>query len=188
MISEPGVKPSDAVALTVRVAVAVLPAPILTCWTLPIVELPVVNVIGPVSVPAVDPVTVADRVTLLPNGNDVGFALTAVVVAAVPCATTVIVTLELVDPMYVVFPELKIAETECVPEEPKLVVGSAAVKGAVVERATGVCATPSTVNVTVPVGGVVRVFAATVAVKVTFSLIAREVPGAAVSVVLVPVA
>src|SRR5450631_2374292 len=127
MISEPAVKPSDAVALTVRVAVAVLPAPILTCWTLPIVELPVVNVIGPVSVPAVEPVTVADKVTLLPNGKDVGLALTAVVVAAVPCATTVIVTLELVDPIYVVFPELKTAETECVPEEPKLVGGSAAV-------------------------------------------------------------
>ena len=65
---------------------------------------------------------------------------------------------------------------------------SVAVKGAAVERATGVCATPSTVNVTVPVGAVVRVFGVTVAVKVTFSLIAREVPGAAVSVVLVPVA
>ena len=61
-------------------------------------------------------------------------------------------------------------------------------KGAVVERATGVCAAPSTTNVTVPVGAVVKVFAATVAVKVTFSLITREVPGAAVSVVLVPVA
>jgi hypothetical protein len=112
MISEPGVKPSDAVALTVRVAVAVFPAPILTCWTFPMVELPVVKVTGPVSVPAVVAVTVADRVMLLPNGRDVGLALTEVVVAAVPCACTVTVRLELVDPVYVAFPELKVAETE----------------------------------------------------------------------------
>ena len=53
--------------------------------------------------------------------------MTVVVVAAVPCATTVIVTLELVDPVYVVFPELKVAETEWVPAEAKLVVRSVAV-------------------------------------------------------------
>jgi len=47
---------------------------------------------------------------------------------------------------------------------------------------------PSTVNVTVPAGGVLWVLGATVAVKTTCSLISREVPGAAVSVVLVPVA
>jgi hypothetical protein len=82
----------------------------------------VVNVIGPVSVPAVWPVTVADRVTLLPKAKDVGLALTAVVVGAVPCADTVTVTLELVDPIYVVFPELNVAETEWVPEEAKPVV------------------------------------------------------------------
>jgi hypothetical protein len=85
----------------------------------PIVFPPVVNVIGPVSVPAVVPLTVAANVTLLPKGKLLGVMVTAVVVAAVPCATTVIVTLELVDPMYVVFPELKTAETECVPAEAK---------------------------------------------------------------------
>ena len=42
-----------------------------------------------------------------------------------------------------------------------------AVKGDAVERVTGVSAVPSTVNVTVPVGAVDRVFGATVAVKVT---------------------
>jgi hypothetical protein len=101
MISEPGVKPSDAVELTVRVAVAVLLAPIVTCLTVPIVVtgVPVVNVTGPVSVPAVRPVTVADKVTLLPKAKDVGLALTVVVVEPVPCATTVIVTLELVEPV-----------------------------------------------------------------------------------------
>ena len=57
----------------------------------------VVNVIGPVSVPAVVPVTVAVRVTLLPNANDVGLAVTAVVVAAVPEAATVTVVPVLVD-------------------------------------------------------------------------------------------
>ena len=74
-----------------------------------------------------------------------------------------------------------------VPAEGKPVL-NVAVYGAAVERVTGVCATPSTVNVTVPVGAVVKVFGATVAVKVTCSLITKEVPGAAVSVVLVPVA
>jgi hypothetical protein len=63
-----------------------------------------------------------------------------------------------------------------------------AMYGAVVERATGVCATPSTEKVTVPAGAVDKVFGATVAVKVTASLISSEVPGAAVSVVLVPTA
>jgi hypothetical protein len=99
MVSVPGAKPSDAVALTVRLAVAVLPAPIVTCLTVPIVCPPVVNVTGPVSVPGVVAVTVADRVTLLPSATDVGLALTVVVVTAVPCAVTVTVTLELVDPM-----------------------------------------------------------------------------------------
>src|SRR3984885_15556050 len=127
MISAPGVKPRAAVALTVRVAVAVLPEPIVTCATLPMVELPVVNVTGPVSVPGVVPVTVADSVMLLPKAKDVGFALTVVVVTAEPCATTVTVRLELVDPVYVAFAELKVAETEWVPAEPKLVAGSAAV-------------------------------------------------------------
>jgi hypothetical protein len=61
--------------------------------------LPVVNVTGPVSVPAVEPVTVADSVTLLPRGKLVGLMVTAVVVGAVPCDDTVTVTLELVDPM-----------------------------------------------------------------------------------------
>ena len=114
MVSVPAAKPRDAVALTVRVAVAVLPAPIVTCLTVPIVVPPVVNVIGPVSVPAPAgvPLTVAANVTLLPKGKLAGVMVTVVVVAAVPCATTVIVTLELVDPMYVVFPELKVAETE----------------------------------------------------------------------------
>jgi hypothetical protein len=58
---------------------------------------PVVNVIGPVSVPAVVPDTVAVRVTLFPNGNEVGLTVSAVVVAAVPEATTVTATLELLD-------------------------------------------------------------------------------------------
>ena len=49
-------------------------------------------------------------------------------------------------------------------------------------------ATPSMVNVTVPVGAALRVFGVTVAVKVTCSLITSEVPGAAVITVCVPVA
>ena len=93
----PAAKPSDAVALTVSVAVAVLPAPILTCLTVPIVIPPVVNVTGPVSVPAVVAVIVDVRVTLLPSANEVGLAVTVVVVAAVPWAETVTVTLELVE-------------------------------------------------------------------------------------------
>ena len=99
MVSVPAAKPSDAVAFTVRVAVAVLPVPSVTCLTVPMVTPPVVNVIGPVSVPAVVPVTVAVRVTLLPNGNDEGLAVTAVVVGCVPEAATVTVTLVLVDPV-----------------------------------------------------------------------------------------
>jgi hypothetical protein len=99
MVSVGGAKPSDAVALTVRLAVAVSPAPIVTCLTVPIVCPPVVNVTGPVSVPAVVAVTVALRVMLLPSANDAGLALTVVVVAAVPCAATVTVALELVEPM-----------------------------------------------------------------------------------------
>jgi hypothetical protein len=65
---------------------------------------------------------------------------------------------------------------------------NAAIYGDAVERVTGACATPSTLNVTVPAGAVDKVLGATVAVKVTASLISSEVPGAAVSVVLVPVA
>ena len=99
IVSVPGAKPSDDVAFTVRVAFAVLPDPGDTCLTVPMFTPPVVNVICPVSVPAVAPDTVAVRVTLLPNGNDEGFAVTAVVVAAVPEATTVTVVLELVDPL-----------------------------------------------------------------------------------------
>ena len=112
MVSVPATNPSEAVAFTVRVAV--LPGPIVTCWTVPMVFPPVVNVIGPVSVPAPagSPLTAAAKVTLLAKGKLAGVMVTVVVVAAVPCATTVTVTLELVDPMYVVFPELKIAETE----------------------------------------------------------------------------
>jgi hypothetical protein len=66
---------------------------------------PVVNVTGPVSVPAVVPETVAVSVTLFPKGNVVGLAVTVVVVAAVPDATTVITTAELLDPVYVLSPE-----------------------------------------------------------------------------------
>ncbi len=54
---------------------------------MPIVIPPVVNVSGPVSVPAVVAVMVAFNVTLLPNANDVGLAVTVVVVAAVPWAS-----------------------------------------------------------------------------------------------------
>src|SRR5258707_15641883 len=72
MVSVPATKPSDAVALTVSDAVAVLPGAIDTCWTVPIVFPPVVNVIGPVSVPGVVAGTVAERVTLLPRGKLVG--------------------------------------------------------------------------------------------------------------------
>jgi hypothetical protein len=63
------------------------------------VTVPVVNVTGPVSVPAVFPVTVAVRVRLAPIANDVGLATSAVVVASVPEETTVTETLELVDPV-----------------------------------------------------------------------------------------
>jgi hypothetical protein len=64
-----------------------------------------------------------------------------------------------------------------------------AVNGAVFDKAGGdAWATPSTKNVTVPVGAVDKVLGATVAVKVTASLITTEVPGLAVSVVVVPVA
>jgi len=92
MVSVPGVKPNEAVAdATFKVAVAVLPDPNVTWLTLPIVCPPVVKVTGPVSVPAVPvAVTVATRVTLLPSANEVGFAVTAVVVDEVPVAVTVI--------------------------------------------------------------------------------------------------
>ena len=83
--------------VTVRVAVAVLPDPSVTCLTVPIVVPAVVNVTGPVSVPAVCPVTVAVRVRLAPIANDVGLATTAVVVACVPEDTTFTVTPALVD-------------------------------------------------------------------------------------------
>jgi hypothetical protein len=91
MVSVPATNPSEAEAFTVSDAVAVLPDPMVTCWTVPIVFPPVVNVIGPVSVPAVVPLTVAANVTLLPKGKLVGVMVTVVVVAAVPCATTFIV-------------------------------------------------------------------------------------------------
>ena len=91
MVSVPATNPRDPVAFTVSDAVAVFPGPIVTCCTVPMVFPPVVNVIGPVSVPAVVPVTVAAKVTLLPKGKLVGLMVTVVVVAAVPCATTVIV-------------------------------------------------------------------------------------------------
>ena len=79
------------------VAVAVSPDARVTCLTVPIVIPPVVNVTGPVRVPAVFPVTVAVSVRLAPIANDVGLATTAVVVACVPEATTVIGMPELVD-------------------------------------------------------------------------------------------
>jgi hypothetical protein len=85
----------------------------------------------------------------------------------------------------VVSPEY-VADTEWVPAEGKSVL-SVATNGAAVERATGVCAAPSRKKVTVPVGFTVTVLGATVAVKVTDSLISNEVPGLAVRVVLVPV-
>jgi hypothetical protein len=100
MVSVPAAKPSDAVAAeTLKTPVAVLPDPSVTCLTVPMVTPPVVNVTGPVSVPAVAPVIVAVSVTADPNANVVGLAVTAVVVAAVPDATTVIATVELVDPV-----------------------------------------------------------------------------------------
>jgi hypothetical protein len=188
MVSVPAAKPSDVAVVTVAVAVAVLPDPRVTCFTVAIVVPPVVKVTGPVSVPAVVPETVAVSVRLAPNGNVVGLAVTAVVVAATPDATTVIGRVLLVDPVYVEFPEEKVARTLWDPEVGKSVL-YVAVYGEAVERLTGVPATPSTINVTVPVGPVDPiVFGATVAVKVTDSLIASEVPGLAVSVVLVPVA
>ena len=55
--------------------------------------------------PAVVPEIVAVSVTAAPNGNVVGLAVTAVVVAAVPDATTVITVAELLDPVYVLSPE-----------------------------------------------------------------------------------
>jgi hypothetical protein len=58
-------------------------------------------VTGPVSVPAVAPETVADSVKAAPNAKVVGLAVTTVVVAAVHDATTVIVSVLLVDPVYV---------------------------------------------------------------------------------------
>ena len=98
MVSVPATKPSDAVAAeTLRTAVAVSPVARVTCLIVPIVMPPVVKVTGPVSVPAVAPVTVAVKVTLLPKAKLVGLATPAVVVACVPCDTTVTVTLELVD-------------------------------------------------------------------------------------------
>jgi hypothetical protein len=88
MVSVPAVNPSDAVAVTVRLAVAVLPDPSVTWLTLPMVTPPVVKVTGPVSVPGVVPLTVALNVTLLPKGKDVGDAETEVVVGWLPDATT----------------------------------------------------------------------------------------------------
>ena len=73
-------KPSEAVAFTVSDAVAVFPAPMVTWLILPTVVLPMVKVTGPVKVPAVCPLIVADKVMLLPKGTDVGLAVTAVVV------------------------------------------------------------------------------------------------------------
>ena len=153
---------------------------------MPIVFPLVVKVTGPVSVPAVDPETVAFRVTALPNGIVVGLAVIAVVVVWVPDATMVSVTLEAVDPVYVLSPEY-VAETVCVPAVAKSVL-YVAMNGAEPEMATGVCADPSRKKVTVPVGFTDTVFGATVAVNVTASLIASAVPGLAVRVVLVPVA
>jgi hypothetical protein len=107
MVSVPAAKPSDAVAAeTGNDAVAVSPVPIVTCLTVPIVIPPVVNVNGPVSVPAVVPVMVADSVTGRPNAKVVGLAVTTVVVAAVPEDTTVTLTVALVDPVYVASPDV----------------------------------------------------------------------------------
>src|SRR5271156_2971327 len=100
MVSVPAAKPSDAVAAaTFKVAVAELPVPIVTCDTVPIVIPPVVNFNGPVSVPAVVPVMVADRVTAPPKAKVVGLAVTTVVVAAVPEDATVKAMVELVEPV-----------------------------------------------------------------------------------------
>jgi hypothetical protein len=100
MVSDPGVKPSDAVAAeTGRLAVAVLPDPNVTWFTVPIVFPLVVKVTGPVSVPAVAPDTVAFRVMALPNGIVVGLAVTVVVVIWVPDATTVSGRLAALDPV-----------------------------------------------------------------------------------------
>ncbi len=57
------------------------------------------NVTGPVKVPAVVALTVAVNVMLLPKAKLVGFAVTVVVVAAVPEAATITVTLELDEPV-----------------------------------------------------------------------------------------
>ena len=97
MVSVPATKPSDAVAETVKVAVAVSPVPSVTCLTVPIVTPAVVKVTGPVSVPGVVPVTVAVNVMLLPKPTVVGLAVTAVVVGRIPCDLTVTVTVVLVD-------------------------------------------------------------------------------------------
>jgi hypothetical protein len=106
MVSVPGVKPSDVVAArTFKTAVAVLPDPSVTCLTVPMVTPPVVNVTGPVSVPAVVPEMVAVSVMGPPNARLVGLAVSAVVVAAVPDAATVTTTAALLDPVYVVSPE-----------------------------------------------------------------------------------
>src|SRR5471030_2829322 len=100
MVSVPVAKPSEAVAAaTFKVAVAVLPVPIVTWETVPILIPPVVNVNGPVSVPAVVPVMVAERVTGPPKAKVVGLAVTTVVVAAVPEDATVTVIVELVEPV-----------------------------------------------------------------------------------------
>src|ERR1700685_3156169 len=97
MVSVPATKPREAVAETVKVAVAVSPVPSVTSVTLPIVTPAVVNVTGPVSVPGVVPVTVAVNVMLLPKATVVGLAVTTVVVGCIPCDVTVTVTVVLVD-------------------------------------------------------------------------------------------
>jgi hypothetical protein len=100
IVSVPAAKPSEAeAAATLRVPVAVFPGPMVTWVIVPIVTPPVVKVTGPVSVPAVVPLIETDSVIADPNVKVVGLAVTVVVVGAIPEDTTVIVTVELLDPV-----------------------------------------------------------------------------------------
>ena len=133
------------------------------------------------------PETVAVSVRLAPNANDVGLAVTIVVVAAVPDAATVTATAELLDPVYVVSPEVRGRDT----------VGTGGGKIGLQRGGVRSRGGEGHGRLCIPIHSrtspcrwalSVKVFGATVAVKVTASLITTEVPGLTVSVVLVPVA
>lgn len=163
-----------------------LPAPLApgVMAAVPTVVLPIEKVTLPASVPAVADCTAAVSWSAPSIATVVGFAVSVVLVFAIPEAVTftVVDALETKKPpgLEGFWPEYA-ACTVCAPPVAKLVVTEATPAAKVVLG----CAAPSMVKVTVPPGTVVPEAAATVAVRVTATPTAGAA-GATASLVVVP--